>query len=272
MQRQDVERHPIDHSRRTGQQQGAKSEERGVGKVSPNTSSNGGNRRFRRNKRKDKLIALASSGRRSIHFGHRLRKFFATTRDAEGFGDVMASFLDEWPGEQPVPGPRNLVQTAGFDGRFPPIDEVGQMMHADSVSYLPDDILCKVDRAAMAVSLETRVPFLDHRLAELAARMPPAWRIEGATGKAVLRRLLYRKAPRALFDRPKAGFAIPVGEWLRGDLRDWAEDLLEPASLSAAGYFDPTAIAPRWADHLSGKRDSTQALWSGLMFHSWLRA
>ena len=128
------------------------------------------------------------------------------------------------------------------------------MMYANAISYLPDDILRKVDRAAMAVSLKTRVPFLDHRLAELAARISPADRIEGATGKAVLRRLLYRKAPRALFDRPKAGFAIPVAEWLRGDLRDWAEDLLDPASLSAAGYFDPAAIAPRWAGHLSGKR------------------
>ena len=218
------------------------------------------------------LIALAPAGRRPAHFGHRLRKYFATMRDADSFGDVMASFLSDWPGGSPVTGAGPLPPTAGFDGRLPAIGEVGQMMYADAVSYLPDDILCKVDRAAMAVSLETRVPFLDHRLAELAARMSPADRIEGATGKAVLRHLLYRKAPRALFDRPKAGFAIPIGEWLLGDLRDWAENLLDPASLSAAGYFDPAAIAPRWADHLSGKRDSTQALWSVLMFQSWLRA
>ena len=122
----------------------------------------------------------------------------------------------------------------------------------------------------MAVSLETRVPFLDHRLAELAARIPPALRIEGASSKAVLREMLYRKAPRSLFDRPKAGFAVPVAEWLRGDLRDWAEDLLAPAKLATSGYFDPVLIRSRWADHLSGRRESTQAIWSVLMFQAWL--
>ena len=218
------------------------------------------------------LIALAPAGRRPAHFGHRLRKYFATMRDADGFGDVMASFLNEWPDGSPVAHADLLPATAGFDGGLPAIGEVGQMMYADAVSYLPDDVLCKVDRAAMAVSLETRVPFLDHRLAELAARIPPALRIEGSTGKAVLRDVLYRHAPRALFDRPKTGFAVPVGEWLRGDLRDWAEDLLAPANLAAAGYFDPAVVGPRWADHLSGQRDSTQAIWSVLMFQAWLRA
>ena len=217
------------------------------------------------------LIALAPAGRRPAHFGHRLRKFFATMRDADGFGDVMASFLDEWPGAAPVTDGGPLPPTAGFDGAMPAIGEVAQMMYADAVSYLPDDILCKVDRAAMAVSLETRVPFLDHRLAGLAARVPPAMRIDGATGKAVLRDLLYAAAPKALFDRPKAGFAVPVGEWLRGDLRNWAEDLLSPRSLADGGYFDPAVVGPRWADHLSGKRDSTQAIWSVLMFQAWQR-
>lgn len=123
----------------------------------------------------------------------------------------------------------------------------------------------------MAVSLESRVPLLDHRLAELAARIPLAMKIEGATGKAVLRRLLERHVPKALFDRPKAGFAVPVGEWLRGDLRDWAEELLSPKSLADGGYFDPAVVGPRWAEHLSGRRDSTQAIWTVLMFEAWRR-
>ena len=217
------------------------------------------------------LIALAPAGRRPAHFGHRLRKFFATMRDADGFEEVMASFLDEWPGGSPVTGAGPLPATAGFDAALPAVGDVARMMFADAVSYLPDDILCKVDRASMAVSLESRVPLLDHRLAELAARIPLAMKIEGATGKAVLRRLLERHVPKALFDRPKAGFAVPVGEWLRGDLRDWAEELLSPKSLADGGYFDPAVVGPRWAEHLSGRRDSTQAIWTVLMFEAWRR-
>ncbi len=193
-------------------------------------------------------------------------------RDADGFDDVMASFLNEWPEGSPVTGAGALPLTAGFDGDVPAVGEVARMMYTDAMSYLPGDILCKVDRASMAVSLETRVPLLDHRLAELATRVPPHLRIDGGTGKVVLRDLLYSKAPKALFDRPKAGFAIPIGQWLRGDLRDWAEDLLSPRSLSEGGYFDPALVSARWADHLSGKRDATEAIWTVLMFQSWLRA
>ncbi len=112
----------------------------------------------------------------------------------------------------------------------------------------------------MAVSLETRVPFLDHRVAELAARNPAV--AEGARrkGKQILRELLYREAPRALFDRPKAGFGIPVGEWIKGPLRPWVEDLLSPSSLAAEGLLDPAIVRRRWADHLSGRRHSTRHL------------
>ena len=146
-----------------------------------------------------------------------------------------------------------------------------QMMYRDAISYLPDDILCKVDRASMAVSLESRVPFLDHRVAALAARIPLSLKLRGGTGKHILRQLLYREAPRELFERPKAGFAIPVGEWIRGPLRDWAEELLDPARMREEGWFDPAIVQPRWQDHLAGKRDSTPALWSVLMFQAWLR-
>ena len=146
-----------------------------------------------------------------------------------------------------------------------------RMRYCDAVSYLPGDILCKVDRAAMAVSLETRVPFLDHRVAELAARIPIELKIRGIHGKHILRELLYREVPQELFERPKAGFAIPVGEWIKGELRDWAEDLLNPARMTDEGWLDPAIVQRRWQDHLAGRSDSTAALWAILMFQAWHR-
>jgi asparagine synthase (glutamine-hydrolysing) len=122
----------------------------------------------------------------------------------------------------------------------------------------------------MAVSLETRVPFLDHRVAAVAARIPLAMKIDRGEGKRILRTLLYREAPRALFDRPKAGFAVPVGEWLKGSLKPWADALLDPARLAADGMFDPGAITRRWREHVAGTRDWTSSLWAALMFNAWL--
>ena len=144
-------------------------------------------------------------------------------------------------------------------------------MYCDAVSYLPDDIMCKVDRASMAVSLETRAPFLDHRVAALAARIPVAMNISGGSGKRILKQLLYREAPRELFERPKAGFGVPVGEWLKGPLRAWAEELLDPAKLKADGWFDGDQVLLRWRDHLSGTREGAGALWGILMFQAWQR-
>ena len=146
------------------------------------------------------------------------------------------------------------------------------MMYLDSITYLPDDILCKVDRAAMAASLETRVPFLDHRVAELAWRLPLHMKIRGNEGKWALRQVLYKYVPRELIERPKAGFAIPVGQWIRGPLRPWAQSLLDEKRLAAEGYFHPAPIRQRWAEHLSGHRDHTPGLWAVLMFQAWLEA
>jgi asparagine synthase (glutamine-hydrolysing) len=147
-----------------------------------------------------------------------------------------------------------------------------QMMYRDSMTYLPDDILCKLDRAAMANSLETRVPFLDHRVAELAWRLPLNMKIRNGQGKWALRQVLYKYVPKNLIERPKAGFAIPIGQWLRGPLKDWAEALLDEKRLEIEGYFHPKPIRDKWLQHLSGRYDHTASLWAVLMFQSWLES
>ena len=211
-------------------------------------------------------------GKRQPHFGTKVQKALRTMGAASSLGDVYDSFLDEWAGEaSPVLGSDGAADRFDMDAGKNAPDAV-RMMYCDATSYLPDDILCKVDRASMAVSLEGRVPFLDHRVAEVAARIPVGMKIRDGQGKWILRQLLYREAPRELFERPKTGFGIPVGAWLRGPLRPWAEALLDEARLTREGYFDAARIRQRWKQHLNGRRDSTQALWAVLMFQAWLEA
>jgi asparagine synthase (glutamine-hydrolysing) len=147
-----------------------------------------------------------------------------------------------------------------------------RMMLLDSLTYLPDDILAKIDRAAMAVSLETRVPMLDHRVVETVWRLPLTMKIRDRQTKWALRKILYRHVPRNLFDRRKAGFAIPVGQWLRGPLRSWADDLFSDQTLSAGEYLDARTVRSLWREHCSGRRDWTARLWNALMLHSWLQS
>jgi len=220
----------------------------------------------------DRLANIAMAGRAPPYFGAKAQRALRGIAGARSIEDLIAGLLDEWAGGgSPVLG-EDRGSLAALDPGPRGASDIEKLMYADALGYLPGDILCKVDRATMAASLEGHAPYLDHRVATFAARIPVAMKVRGGTGKHVLRQLLYREAPPALFDRPKAGFTVPVGEWIKGPMRDCAEALLDPTRLKAQGWFDPGRVAERWRDHLSGRRDSAAALWSVLMFQAWLEA
>lgn len=210
-------------------------------------------------------------GGRVTRPGDKAHRLAARLRDIRTMDDLYRSLVSEWPAEHMVLGLGKAGQTL-LDDPLPAVldgDASARMMAQDMRTYLPDDILCKVDRAAMAISLETRVPFLDPDFLAASARLPTQMKIRDGQGKWALRQILYRHVPRDLIERPKTGFGIPVGEWLRGPLRSWAEDLLSEENLRRDGLIDPAPVRQAWAEHLSGRRDWTHRLWIILMLMAW---
>jgi asparagine synthase (glutamine-hydrolysing) len=202
--------------------------------------------------------------------GYKLHKLASVmgSSDANEMHDRFATHWDASADILRIGAPPDAQFEHDHSPRLPMATE--QMMYRDTMTYLPDDILTKVDRATMAVSLEGRIPLLDHRVAEFAWRLPMALKIHGKVGKWILRQVLYRYVPRELVERPKFGFGIPLDSWLRGPLREWAESLLDERRLRSEGYLNPLPIRRAWEQHLTGRRHWEFHLWDVLMFQAWL--
>ena len=208
---------------------------------------------------------IALPGDKAFKLGLRMRQ-------VKSLDDLYVALVTEWPdaGQLALGGgiPANLLDQRQGWPRL--ADPVARMMAVDGLTYLPDDILVKVDRASMAVSLETRAPFLDRDVMEFAWTLPMSMKLRGGRGKWILRQLLDRHVPCALVERPKMGFGIPLDQWLRGPLRDWAEALLDEDRLKREGYLDPAPIRATWQRHVRGDASHGYRLWSVLMFQAWL--
>ena len=220
----------------------------------------------------DAMKNILPSHYQTTNLGDKAHKMAYRLDRVQNLDDLYRNLLMIWQEGNNLVQHSNKLPTILDDGNI--VENISEseqrMMLWDSLIYLPDDILTKVDRAAMAVSLETRAPFLDHRIAEIAWRLPLHMKIRDGQGKWALRQVLYKYVPRDLIERPKAGFGIPVGEWLRGPLRDWAEDLLNRERLQSEGYLNPTLVRETWQQHLSERHDWSHHLWSVLMFQAWL--
>jgi asparagine synthase (glutamine-hydrolysing) len=220
----------------------------------------------------DRLLARLPVAKRLSHPGqkvHKLADVLAQPDDMALYRRLITAWRDP---AALIPGARETPTVAWDDSArkdVPAFMECMQML--DTLTYLPDDILTKVDRASMAVSLEARVPLLDHRVVEFAWSLPRRMRVRDGQGKWILRQVLERYVPRELTERPKMGFGIPVDHWIKSELRDWAEDLLSERALGESGLLDPAPVRHAWDEHLSGVRNRTTELWSVLMFQAWHR-
>jgi asparagine synthase (glutamine-hydrolysing) len=215
------------------------------------------------------LLSVLPSRVRPPQIGDKLHKVAAVLE--QGNADaVYRRLVSHWEPSEIMPQahePRSLLDDEKLQAEFP--DLLARMQFLDLVTYLPDDILTKVDRASMAVALEARVPLIDHRVVEFSWRLPREAKVRGNTSKWILRQILYRHVPPELVERPKMGFGIPLGEWLRGPLRDWAETLLNEKRLHDAGLLDAAMVRRYWQEHSDGKRNWQYLLWDVLMLESW---
>ena len=218
----------------------------------------------------DRLARLLPERYRPVAFGERLHRLGDRLRP-DWPDRFYLSQMSHWvePGSLVHGSQERLadIWTGAASSLHPNFHDRMQFM--DMVSYLPHDILTKVDRASMGVGLEARVPLIDHRVVEHSWRLPRHMKVRGGISKWALRQLLYRHVPKAMVERPKMGFGIPIHEWLRGPLKEWAEDLLSERRLKEEGIFDPRPIRDRWDQHLSGTVDWAYPLWTILMFQAW---
>ena len=193
---------------------------------------------------------------------------------ASDIDDLYVSRVRKWPAARTVVRDAEPLATLVERRSEWPVLAApeSRMMAVDALTYLPDNILVKVDRSAMSASLETRAPYLDRRVVEFAWSLPPALKAARAIGKRVLRDVLFEYVPRSFFDRPKQGFSVPVDDWLRGSLRDWAEPLLSQRRLQEDGIFEPAPICDLWKSHIAGRQQAGNRLWAVLMFQAWLDA
>ncbi len=213
-----------------------------------------------------------------VRLGDKVAKTALRLKNIDSLDALYKSLVCEWPNTDVLVKNSasnsskliSLIEDPLPEGGL--LDPESRMMYWDTISYLPDDILCKVDRAAMGNSLETRVPFLDHRIVELAQRIPLDFKIKDNIGKKVLRNILYKYVPQNLIERPKAGFGIPLGAWLRGPLRPWVEELINIERLEREGYLESQLVNQVWNEHLSGKRDWSFRIWSVVIFQQWLES
>jgi len=223
----------------------------------------------------NRLATYMPGAHRWANVGEKLHKG-AGVMAAGSAAELYRGIVSQWPDPANVVlgGTEPDTLLTGLQPALAGLNDVERMMALDMLTYLPDDILTKVDRAAMGVSLETRVPFLDHRVVEFAWQLPMQYKLRyennSYTTKWALRQVLFRHVPRALIERPKMGFGVPIDSWLRGPLKDWAEDLLSESRLKREGYFNPVPIRQKWAEHLSGQRNWQHQLWCVLMFQAWL--
>ncbi|MBT7952337.1 MAG: asparagine synthase (glutamine-hydrolyzing), partial [Gammaproteobacteria bacterium] len=225
------------------------------------------------------LTSLSPSGWNKLLYtfskrcpGHKLYNFAAILKVDPAC--IYRELISEWNNPAALvigaENPQGILWAAAKSQHL--VDVVEEFQYLDTLNYLPDNILTKVDRASMAVSLEARTPILDHRIVEFAWRLPMTFKIRAKQRKWLLRQVAYKYIPRDLLERRKAGFKIPIDDWLKGSLRDWSESLLDKKRLSEEGFLNPVMVHERWNEHLSGQRNWKGSLWNVLMFQSWLEA